>query len=44
MILGLTERIRVKLQNDKYFAELAKGSGIAFVLKIFRIIEKFNVG
>ena len=30
MILGLTERIRVELQNDKHFAELVKGSGIAF--------------
>ena len=30
MILGLTERIRVKLQNDKHFAELVKDFGIAF--------------
>jgi len=31
-------KIRLKLQKDKHFAELIKGSGVAFVLKILGII------
>lgn len=39
--LGVVARIKLKLHEDKHFAELIKGSGIAFVLKIAGTISGY---
>lgn len=39
--LGVVARIKLKLQEDKHFAELVKGSGIAFVLRIAGIFSGY---
>ena len=37
MIAALKAKIRSKITNDKHFAELIKGSGVAFILRIVGI-------
>ncbi len=41
MLTNLTAKFREKLNSDTHFAELIKGSGIAFVLRIVGIIAGY---